>query len=469
LGYDATNSTPRRRPPTQRLLSEDNHLPPRERRKLVSTTRDLNRNFTLSAWAIRKHLDYVSTFTYQAKTGDKQLDADLETLMTEANRAENFDVAGRHSQARFIRLTESCRTVDGDLLVLPMAGGQFQAIEGDRVTNPNGFATGQDAKRFEGYENGVKVGLGGKALSYIVCKRAGALASNFEFEAFVDAAFAYLHGYFTRFDQVRGISPLATAINEMQDIREAKDYALAKMKVTQLFALAIYRQFTEQLTSTATQQTDDDPDDDDATSTERDIDFSRGPILLDLEDNEKAEFLESHSPSSEFLQFTTAMMALALKALDIPFSFYDEAHTNYSGARQAWLQYEQSADTKRADNLALLGWITRMQYADWILSGKLVLPRSYPIEKFMRAFEHIPTAMPWIDPLKEVTADLMAVEGRLDTRSNIVKRRSGRSFPDVISETAADEKEAADARVQLPVMAAKGVDLVAATETSQGK
>jgi hypothetical protein len=43
------------------------------------------------------------------------------------------------------------------------------------------------------------------------------------------------------------------------------------------------------------------------------------------------------------------MIQTALKGLDIPYSFFDEAHTNYSGARQALLQYEQSADVKRHD------------------------------------------------------------------------------------------------------------------------
>ena len=50
------------------------------------------------------------------------------------------------------------------------------------------------------------------------------------------------HGFFDRFDQLRGISPLAPAVNTLRDCYEGYDYALAKMKVAQLFALAFYRQ-----------------------------------------------------------------------------------------------------------------------------------------------------------------------------------------------------------------------------------
>ena len=69
---------------------------------------------------------------------------------------------------------------------------------------------------------------------------------------------------------------------------------------------------------------------------------------------DRAEFLESKSPSTEFQAFSQVMVSVALKALDIPYSFYAENFTNYSGARQALLQYEQSAKIKRMDLQALL-------------------------------------------------------------------------------------------------------------------
>jgi hypothetical protein len=47
---------------------------------------------------------------------------------------------------------------------------------------------------------------------------------------------------FDRFDQLRGISPLAAAINTLRGTYEGFDYALAKAKVAQMFALAFYRE-----------------------------------------------------------------------------------------------------------------------------------------------------------------------------------------------------------------------------------
>ena len=52
-------------------------------------------------------------------------------------------------------------------------------------------------------------------------------------------------GYFTRFSsQVRGVSPLTTAINLIQDAYEGVDFNLAKAKVHAIFGLAIMRDFT---------------------------------------------------------------------------------------------------------------------------------------------------------------------------------------------------------------------------------
>ena len=80
-GYDATKEKNRRAAPTGLLRSEDAELPATERRKLISAGRDIHRNFSLAAWMLRKHLDYVSSFSFQCRTGNPQLDGTVERLM----------------------------------------------------------------------------------------------------------------------------------------------------------------------------------------------------------------------------------------------------------------------------------------------------------------------------------------------------------------------------------------------------
>ena len=119
-GYDAVKSNGKRKPAPTVLKSEDYELKGQDRHAMLGTTRDLARNFVLVAWAIRKHLDYVSMFDFQSRTGDSALDVQIETLMTNWQRPQNCDAAGRHNFSRMLRLFESCRTKDGDVFALKL-------------------------------------------------------------------------------------------------------------------------------------------------------------------------------------------------------------------------------------------------------------------------------------------------------------------------------------------------------------
>ncbi len=207
FGYDAVEDKDRRKPPAANTKSEDDLLTPGKRKKLTGATRDIHRNFSIAGWAIRKHLDYVSTFSFQSRTGSKELDDRIEEMFAWWMRPANCDVAGRHSLGRLIRLTEARRTVDGDVFLLKLSDGRLQAIEGDRVCTPTrGLPAGVNAKELT---HGVQADKAGRPRAYCICKRSPLGGSAFE--RIVRAAFMEHHGFFDRFDQLRGISPLAPA------------------------------------------------------------------------------------------------------------------------------------------------------------------------------------------------------------------------------------------------------------------
>jgi len=82
--HDATADKGRRQSPTSRLMAEDKHLNVSGRKKLIGTTGDLYRNFAPAAWAIRKHLDYTSTSSFQVRTGDDVLNRRIEVFLAVA-------------------------------------------------------------------------------------------------------------------------------------------------------------------------------------------------------------------------------------------------------------------------------------------------------------------------------------------------------------------------------------------------
>jgi capsid protein len=437
FGYDAVTTGTKRKAPTARTLGEDDELRQSQRWQMTTSTRDLQRNFTIAAWAIRKHLDYVSSFTFQARTGDDALDEKLEALMAWFARPINICPLNRFSLQRLVRMAEARRTIDGDVFALLRDDAKVQLIEGDRVANNASIPEGIDP---QSVVNGVQIDADGRPVAYIVNRRRRN-GGGLEFERMLSAAYTIPHGYYDRYDQVRGISPLAPAINALRDVYEASEYALAKMKVSQLFALAFFRENSE---ATGIIEAEEDAE---GTETGRyNVDFGKGPAMLDLDPGDRAEFLESRTPSSEFQQYMGTSIQMALKALDIPLSFYDESHTNYSGARQALLQYQLSADLKRNDNRELLNRITLWRLGLFIADGELVLPRGMKLADLR--WEWVAKNVRWVDPLKEVEADIKAVQHGFKSQQ-MIAQEGGNDAYEMLDQIAAFQSYAKSKGVTL--------------------
>lgn len=421
-GYDAVENTGRRRAPQTRVKREDAILKGLKRTKLISTTQDVQRNFAIAAWAIRQHLNYVSSFTFQARTGNAEFDVQLEEFMRFWGNRQNCDVRRQHPFRRMIRLAEARRVVDGDFFFLKLAGqanrGRLQAIEGDRVAS-------QDGSRMESAEgsqwvNGVLVDPLGVARQYAINNRSE--SGQLTLDRTVNARNVFAYGFYDRFDQVRGISPIAAALNSLQDCYEGFDYALAKIKVSQLFGLVLFRDATDALDGTSATL---DADGDGVEDSGYEFDFGSGPQLLDLNPGDRAEFLESNSPASEVVNFLKLVIHVALKALDIPYSFFDESFTNFYGSRGGLIQYLKSCRSKQADLQELLDEITRWRIGLAVIDGDLTLPRGMEFDDLY--WEWVPDGVPWWDPAKEVSGHAMAIAAGLDNPQRVC-RQSGTDY-----------------------------------------
>ena len=427
FGYDAVSSRGRRRAPATRIKSEDATLKDKDRKKLAGTTQDVQRNFAIAAWAIRMHLNYVSSYTFQSRTNNPEVDEAVENFMYVWGNRFNCDIRRQHPFRRMIRLAEARRVVDGDFAFLKIGGeglnrGRLQAIEADRIATPQqGAPQGFDTKA---WTNGVKLSPSGFAQQYCINNRDE--NGRLTFGRIVPAKNVFIHGFYDRFDQVRGISPIAAALNSLQDVYEGFDYALAKIKVSQLFGLVFYRDAQEAFDGTAATL---DADGDGTNESGYEVDFGSGPQMLDLNPGDRAEFLESRSPASETTDFLKLIIHVALKALDIPYSFFDEAHTNFYGSRGGLIQYLKSCRSKQADLQELLDEITKWRIGMAIADGELELPRGFEFEQLN--WEWVPDGVPWWDPAKEVAGHASAIAAGLDNPQRVC-RSVGTDFYDNI-------------------------------------
>lgn len=433
-GYDAITSTGKRKPASPIIKREDEFLLNRDRNAMIGSGQSLYRNFSMVAWAVRKHLDYNTHFSFQARTENEEFNERLETLMWEWERPANCDSSGRMPFTSMMRLAEARRVVDGDFFFMKRLDGTLSAVEADLIRDPDDLA-GEGERWF----NGGKVNADGRVLVWGLHKRLR--NGQYEYLRTVPANNMVHLCNFDRFDQVRGISPLASAFNSFRDVYEGIDYALAKMKVEQLFALIVK--------STSASGTGEYTRNGDGTY---DVDFGRGPIKLELDNDDTAEFLKSDNPGSNTQDFINLVLSMAIKALDLPINFVDESKTNFFGSRAAWMLYDRSCDSKRAIMLEALRKITVWKMAQWIQSGELVLPAGMMLTDV--DFEWVHKGMPWWDPAKEINGDLAAISAGLDNPYRICKERGRGEFEENVMLIAKAKKFAEAAGVQLSFLQA---------------
>lgn len=407
LGYDAVDDTKKqRRSPQVVTYSEDEILTQPKRRKLIATTQDIERNYAIAGWMIRRHLDFSTQFDFRVRTEDEVFNRKLQKMFNRwANRPMLVDVTGRFGLAKLIRMAEARRIVDGDCLLVPLQSGQLQLIEGDRIRNPSGA----DFNASE-WIQGVRINKVGRPLEYAIHTRN---QSQLSFERTIRALNVFHHGYFTRYDQVRGISPFASAINDLQDLRENQTYALLKSKIANLFGLVTYRDAEESIGEVNTDEVTDTPKD------ELQVNLGGGPFHLDLGIEDKAELLTSDVPGSTYKDFNELVLLIVLKALDLPMSFLNEGWTNFFGSRGSWLLYERACVDKRADVQELLRKITVWKLQQWLLDETLVLPSNLTLDEI--DFEFVPRGMPPFNFDREIKGAIQAIQNGLDSPERICR------------------------------------------------
>ena len=430
FGYDAVAGGNKRRSIPTTSRSEDAILGLSDRRKLISTTRDARRNFAVAAWAIRKHLDYVARFSFQAKTGDDDLDNEIEGLIRWWSRPQNCDSRQMHSLRSMVRLIEAGRVVDGDIGVYRLRNGRLQIIESDRIKSDNLRGFPKNAAS-DDWVHGVKLSPSGAPTQFMIADRNKA-GQGFEFKAIVPAKHFHLPGYRDRYDQIRGISPLASAINSMQDVYEGTDYALGKMKLAQLFGLAIFSDTDE---SAAEVEHDGTTASDGSTLSASGYSqkIGGGPKVFEYGTEDRVEFLETKTPATETKAFMAMMLQMSIKALDIPYALYDESVTNFAGLNAAIRQYKRSCKDKQDDLIELLDSLTHWRLSLMVDDGLLTLPQGMTVSQLR--WDWVPDGVPWWDRSKEVVGDIRAIAAGLDNPQRVC-RETGTDFKENIDRIA---------------------------------
>jgi capsid protein len=478
--YNAVKAKNRRQAPKTTVTAEAVQLPASKRRKLVATAQDQQRNLSLLAWMVRMHLDYVSAFKMTFRSGNDDLDKLVTRIFHWHAIPENFDVAGRLGREEGFRLFESEKTVAGDALFIKIDSmKKLQAVESDMIAYPKDGATrGTLPKKVTErvLENdGVTVSkkYPGRIEDFCICNR-GDNGKKVVYDHLEPRENCIFDGYFTRFaSQIRGVSPLSSALNSVQDVCEAVEWNMLKAKAHAIFGLAIMRDYygsdnaTEENASWGDASgvgegaltTSDDGTPETVTQSISSSLQDMNPdqmMILDMDTKGKVDVIESATPSNEFQDFVSLMARLILLSLDIPYSSYDSKGTTFAGRIADTNLYEVSTRIKREKNK----W-KRQEYSNWLL----MLMWKDPNDEFglrsvanaagytrlrdiQEKVEWVSYGIPWLQKLNEIQGDVRAIEAGLDNPIDVCARR-GKNFFDNIDKIAEANKYAKGKNVSI--------------------
>lgn len=241
-------------------------------------------------------------------------------------------------------------------------------------------------------------------------------------------------------EQFRGISCLAPAVKFFRHLNDSIDYELMAQVLAAAFPVFIGQENGPQALPGYVQE-DLDGDGEEKRYYQE---IPAGGVMYGNK-GEKPEVLESKRPSANFLNFCELVLRILASALEIPYEVLtkDFSKTTYSSARaallEAWRVYEvyRSFFTRHYCQPI---W-TMVQEEAW-LRGYLRLPQGAPDFHAGLAYwcntRWIGPARGYIDPTKEIAANISAIEAGLMTRSEAIAERGG-DFDEVAEQLAGEQ------------------------------
>lgn len=419
--YEAVTSSPHRAAPKKTIKPLDSDLSRTNRKTGTATTQSEVKNGALLAWMIRRHVDYVSRFEINFRSGIDELDDKVHSLLKWHRRRNNWDFGGRHNRDQWSRIFEMSKIIIGDAAGVKLKDGKLQGLDSDQIAFPDDWGTCKDRERIDKTsKHGLIIGKSNEVVEYCICVR-NENGQNV-FDHFEKAENVVFDGYFSSFNQTRGQSPLLAAINDVIDMRDIVLFSKINLKLKNLFAMAVFRDSNNPLGGYDPNDESADP----AESTEIQ-ELTPGQVnILDLDAADKIQSVESNSPSPNAMDFMDKLARISMLALDIPFTALDSSRASFSARIADRAEYEEACEFKRDKNADVLREIYIWRFNEWYRTDKelrsVADAAGYTPQRIADELDFMPAGTPWMDKLTEVKADMLAVALGIDSIPRIARR-----------------------------------------------
>ncbi len=221
------------------------------------------------------------------------------------------------------------------------------------------------------------------------------------------------HIKFTRrVRQTRGVTVLHGILQRIDDIKDYEESERIAARVA-----AAFTGFIKKSGDTANGTN---------TAGDRTFEMNPGYIFDNLLPGEEVGTIASNRPNTQLQEFRNSQLRAAASGSGASYSSISKDYSGtYSSQRQELVESQPSYSRMREYFTSVFMvpvWERFVTMA--VTQGLINAPASLDLASLMRADFRGPS-MPWIDPKKEIEADVAAIEGRIKSRAQVIRERGG--------------------------------------------
>jgi len=412
-GWDVASLGRKRRTGSLAGGSADAHQTAANLKQLRELCRAHDRQSAVFSGILNRAVENVlgSSFRWHATTADEPTNARIDQYIGERAMAIRSDARGMNDLAEAMGLALRAVWTDGDALAVHREDGGLQWYEADQFVTP---LSPPDGRRIV---NGVELDPRGRPVAFWLGDRKwGGWTRSTEDAVRVSAADAVFVPNLRRSSQTRGVPALAAALSLYERFDGYVENEALAAEIDSMLAFFIVREpgySASTLLPGQGQQTRAD-------GTAQTLQKIEPGAILELFPGEKVEPFHSTRPGEIFGTYTEAVLSMIGASIGMPLILVllDFRRVNYSSARAALLEARRSFRhwqrfiRRRAFDPIYQRWI-----AQGIADGDLpACDDIFSVDVGFSGWE-------WVDPLKEVEADIGAIRGGLETYSDVVEKR----------------------------------------------
>jgi len=415
----------------------------------MELARDMFRNNVVVAQGIRRLVANVvqEGFSPDAQTGDEGIDAELTARWQSwSTDPDQCDRAGELSFAAMERLSLQLRIVDGDLLCLPTQDGSLQLHEAHRLRSPSNCRR----KRADGSAlvHGVLIDRYRRRLEYWLTNedidpnstlRAVSQITKYPARD-SDGRKQVFHIYDPdRVSQTRGVTALAPSADTAGMGDDLFFAQLVKAQVSSCWT--ILHQMTQEGLAVQDAQHGERTKETRPDGTTQTIEGIAPGMEIFGFPGETLSAFSPNVPNAEFFQHAMLILNFIAINLDLPVAVFllDPRLTNFSGWRGAM-------DQAKFRFRQLQAWLIRhlhrpvwqFKVRQWMADDSALRSNYVKLGEQFFAHKWNPPGWPYIEPLKDASADLLRLRHALISRRRWAAERGFESWEQLAKEIVAD-------------------------------